>query len=191
KIFWTVMLSINVVGIFIFILAALFARTLLRPIRILTRSARLVEAGEYERAESHVDSTDELGQLSHTFNRMLVGIREREKVRDVFGRMVSPEVREKLLTGNLSLGGQTVRVCCLLSDIRGFSTLAEKMSAQEVVAFLNEYLTEMSHAVKQWGGYINNFVGDAILVVFGAPVSQNDIEWRAVAAALEMRDRLR
>lgn len=191
NIFKTVVISIIVVGILIFILATLFARTLLRPIRILTKSAQMVEAGEYESAESHVDSRDELGQLSLTFNSMLVGIREREKVKDVFGRMVSPEVREKLLTGTLSLGGETVRVCCLFSDIRGFSTLSEKMSAQEVVTFLNEYLTEMSHAVKGWGGYINNFIGDAIVVVFGAPISQDDIEWRAVAAALEMRDRLR
>lgn len=68
--------------------------------------------------------------------------------------------------------------------------MSEQMSPQEVVAFLNEYLSEMAEAIRPWGGYINNFIGDAIVAVFGAPVDQPDREWRAVAAALAMRQRL-
>ena len=183
--------SLLAVGALVVILASLLARHLVRPLQALTKCAEAVEQGDYANAVAKVDSNDEVGRLARTFNGMLVGIRDREKVRDVFGRMVSPEVREKLLTGTLSLGGETVRVSVLFSDIRGFSTLSEQMSPQEVVTFLNEYLTEMSLAARNWGGYINNFIGDAIVVIFGAPMSQPDIEWRAVAAALEMRDRLR
>ena len=64
------------------------------------------------------------------------------------------------------------------------------MSAQDVVTFLNEYLSEMSEAIKPFGGYINNFIGDAIVAIFGAPVDQPDKEWRSVAAAIAMRQRL-
>ncbi len=183
--------SLILVALLAVLLAWLFSRSLVRPLRALMRSAEAVELGEYEKAEAKIESADEVGKLAGTFNKMLIGICERKKIKDVFGRMVSPEVREKLLTGSLSLGGETIRVSVLFSDIRGFSTLAERMSAQEVVSFLNAYLTEMSIAARNWGGYINNFIGDAIVVVFGAPMAQSDIEWRAVAAALEMRDRLR
>ena len=78
----------------------------------------------------------------------------------------------------------------LFSDIRGFSTLAEHMDPQAVVALLNEYLTAMTGATAAFGGYINNFIGDAIVVVFGAPIPQSDAERRAVLAALAMRDAL-
>jgi len=191
ELFMNTATSLIAVGIGVVILAGILARQLVRPLTTLTTCAEAVERGDYANAVAKVDSNDEVGRLATTFNGMLVGIRDREKVRDVFGRMVSPEVREKLLAGTLSLGGETARVSVLFSDIRGFSTLSEQMSAQEVVAFLNEYLTEMSLAARNWGGYINNFIGDAIVVIFGAPMAQPDIEWRAVAASLEMRDRLR
>jgi len=78
----------------------------------------------------------------------------------------------------------------LFSDIRGFSTMSEKMSPAEVVALLNEYLTEMTAATAAFHGYVNNFIGDAIVVVFGVPIPQPDAERRAVSAALAMRDAL-
>ena len=84
----------------------------------------------------------------------------------------------------------TRRAAVLFSDIRGFSTLAERMDPQAVVALLNEYLTAMTGATAAFGGYINNFIGDAIVVVFGAPIPQSDAERRAVLAALAMRDAL-
>ncbi len=190
KLFADVWLSLSVVGIIIVILALFVSRLLVRPIQILARAARAVERGDYDKANTNIKTNDEIGQLARSFNSMLVGIRDREKVKDVFGRMVSPEVREKLLEGSLSLGGETARVAVLFSDIRDFSSISERMTAQEVVAMLNEYLTEMSVAVRNWGGYINNFIGDAIVVVFGAPMEQPDIETRAVCAAIEMRQRL-
>jgi class 3 adenylate cyclase len=190
KLFADVWLSLSVVGIIIVIVALFMSRLLVRPIQILARAARAVERGDYDKASTNIKTNDEIGQLARSFNSMLVGIRDREKVKDVFGRMVSPEVREKLLEGSLSLGGETARVAVLFSDIREFSSISERMTAQEVVTMLNEYLTEMSVAVRNWGGYINNFIGDAIVVVFGAPMEQPDIETRAVCAALEMRQRL-
>jgi len=182
--------SAVVVGLLFSLIALGFAQIFLRPIRRLTASADALRRGEYDAAPITVSTQDELGELADTFNGMIAGVRERERERDIFGRVVSPEVREKLLSGQLTLGGENRRVSVLFSDIRGFSTLSEKMSPQDVVALLNDYLTEMAEAVRPWGGYINNFIGDAIVVVFGAPDNRAEIEWSAVGAALDMKARL-
>jgi class 3 adenylate cyclase len=184
--------SVNalVVGIAALSLALLLARTIVRPVRRLTEAARALRRGDFGAVRLPTEQPDEIGTLADAFNRMARGLAERERERDIFGRMVSPEVREKLLSGNLELGGETRRAVVLFSDIRGFSTLSEKMDPQAVVALLNEYLTEMTAATAAFNGYINNFIGDAIVVIFGAPIPQPDADRRAVAAALAMRDAL-
>ncbi len=167
--------------------AILMSGSISRPLIDISRMAQRVEAGDLT-ARVEVRSRDEVGVLAHAFNTMTTGLRERERERDIFGRVVSPEVREKLLTGELRLGGETLWVAVLFTDIRGFSTLSEQMTPEQVVIFLNEYLTEMTNAVRPWGGYVNNFIGDAIVVIFGAPLDQPDKEWHAVAAALAMQE---
>ncbi|MFQ5578198.1 MAG: adenylate/guanylate cyclase domain-containing protein, partial [Anaerolineae bacterium] len=166
-----------------------FATRITRPLIALSNMAQQVQEGDLQ-VQTEARSNDEVGLLAQTFNAMTAGLRERERERDIFGRVVSPEVREKLLSGELSLGGETRWVAVLFSDIRGFSTISEQMTPQEVVTMLNEYMTEMSAAIRPWGGYINNFIGDAIIAVFGAPLDQGDKEWRAVAAGLDMQRRL-
>lgn len=190
ELFWKVIAAVALIGTVFVALALLFARSLVRPLRSLIGAAQHLSKGDYGRAEARVFSDDEIGQLARTFNAMVASVREREKERDVFGRVVSPEVRDMLLKGQLKLGGESLRVSVLFSDIRGFSTIAERMGANDLVQFLNEYLTEMTEAVKPYGGYVNNFIGDAVVVIFGAPVGQSDIEAAAVGAALAMRERL-
>ncbi len=159
------------------------------PLVALSRQAQRIQQGDLTvRVEPR--SSDEVGILERAFNQMTEGLRQRERERDVFGRVVSPEVREKLLSGALQLGGETRWVAVLFSDIRGFSTVSEQMTPQELVAFLNEYLTEMTSAIRPYGGYINNFIGDAIVAIFGAPLDTSDKEWNSVAAALSMRRKL-
>ncbi|MFL5354683.1 cache domain-containing protein [Archangium sp.] len=184
------LLSVLGVGLAVTVLALLVARGIVRPLLSLTRAASVVERGEYGAGRVPVHSEDEIGALTRAFNTMTAGLAERERERDIFGRVVSPEVREKLLGGELRLGGETRRVAVLFSDIRGFSSLSERMDPQGVVALLNEYLTEMTEAVRPYQGYINNFIGDAIVVVFGAPIDQTGIERRAARAALAMQERL-
>jgi len=169
--------------------AILLSGSITNPLIELSSMAKRVQGGDLE-ARVKPRSTDEVGVLAGTFNTMTAGLRERERERDIFGRVVSPEVREKLLSGTLQLGGETLWIAVLFSDIRSFSTISEQMAPEEVVMFLNEYLTEMADAIREWGGYINNFIGDAVVAVFGAPIDQPDKEWRAVAAALAMRERL-
>ncbi|MGL4497638.1 MAG: adenylate/guanylate cyclase domain-containing protein, partial [Planktothrix sp.] len=165
-------------------------RFFIRPINQIKEVTYRVENGDLEVKKLEIETCQELSILTHSINNMIVGLRERQRERDIFGRVVSPEVREKLLQGQLKLGGELCWVSVLFSDIRNFSTLSEEMKPQEVVAFLNEYLTEMTDAIRPWGGYVNNFIGDAIVAIFGAPLSPAETEWRSVAAALTMRQRL-
>jgi class 3 adenylate cyclase len=185
-----VFIGVAVMALCCLVAAISLARLLMRPVHSLARAATAMQAGDYPNARAEPYWRDEMGTLAHTFNDMVRGVQERERERDIFGRVVSPEVREKLLAGEVKLGGETLKVTVLFSDIRDFSTISEQMTAEEVVAFLNEYLSEMTEAVKPWGGYINNFIGDAIVVIFGAPISAPGREWAAVAAAMDMRDRL-
>ncbi|HYW84478.1 MAG TPA: adenylate/guanylate cyclase domain-containing protein, partial [Spirochaetia bacterium] len=165
------------------------SRGISSPLITLSHEALRVQTGDLS-AQVEIKSEDEVGVLSRAFNTMTHGLREREREREVFGRVVSPEVREKLLSGQLALGGETRRVSVLFSDIRGFSTMVEETSPNEAVTFLNEYLTEMSEAVRPYGGYINNFIGDAIVVIFGAPLDLAEKERHSVEAATTMRERL-
>ncbi|MDX2217479.1 MAG: adenylate/guanylate cyclase domain-containing protein [Burkholderiales bacterium] len=169
---------------------AIFARDLVQPVRRLIASAQAVRAGDYAKARAESVNEDEIGELTQTFNSMVDSIEKRDRERDLFGRMVSPEVREKMLAGQLKMGGENREVVVLFSDIRDFTTLCEGMRAEQVVEMLNEYLTEMTAAVKEWDGYVNNFMGDAIMVVFGAPFEHPDSAWAAVQAAFGMRERL-
>jgi len=182
--------SVAAIGAIFVALGFLFARTFTRPLRALTASASAVERGDLDGASVPVTTRDELGRFAITFNAMIDGIKARQRERDIFGRMVSPEVREKLLTGELKLGGENLRVSVLFSDIRGFSTMSERMSPHDVVMLLNEYLKEMTEAVRPWGGYVNNFIGDAIVVVFGAPEACAGSEANAIHAAVAMKERL-
>ncbi len=191
KLFDDAVKSVVLVGILCVLIAVMLARTFTRPIKALAEAARAVETGELGRARLRLGRNDEFGRLAATFNSMIDGIAARQRERDIFGRMVSPEVREKLLSGELKLGGENLRVSVLFSDIRGFSTMSERMSPNDVVMLLNEYLTEMTEAVRPYGGYVNNFIGDAIVVVFGAPDARTDCEWDAICAARAMKQRLR
>lgn len=193
NLFWQAASIVLGVAIFFTILAARFALGLTRPIDALTHTANAIGAGDFTNAEmksKYVERGDELGVLARTFSQMANALKDREREREIFGRLVSPDVRDKLVNERLELGGEQIWVAVLFSDIRGFTSISEQMSARDVVHMLNEYLSAMEKAVKPYGGYVNNFIGDAIVVIFGAPTEQNDLEWRAVRAAFAMRQSL-
>ncbi|QDQ24983.1 HAMP domain-containing protein [Chitinimonas arctica] len=185
-----VALGVLAIAVLCLLAALLLSRLVMRPVHSLSHAAQAMRTGDYPNARALPYWQDEMGALANTFNDMVKSVQERERERDIFGRVVSPEVREKLLSGEVKLGGESLKVTVLFSDIRDFSTISEQMTPEQVVSFLNEYLSEMAEAVKPWGGYINNFIGDAIVVIFGAPIAAPGREWAAVAAAMEMRDRL-
>ena len=176
-----------VISLFSALLAWRFAHGLAQAIRDVARSARAILRGHYLNAHVELRRDDELGLLARSFNHMSWELEKRERERDVFGRLVSPEVRDQLLQGELMLGGQEVEVTVLLTDIRGFTTLCETLKPRDIVLMLNEYFTRMTEAAQRYGGYVNNFMGDAMVVVFGAPQPDPHRVLRSLYAAVEMQ----
>jgi len=191
QLFKNVIMSVSFVGLAFILIAMFSARSVTRPLRAISDSIAVLEKGDFDNAHAKVFNNDEIGQVARSFNTMALNMKEREREKDIFGRVVSPEVREKLLAGDLTLGGENRRVTVLFSDIRNFTTLSEKLDPDDLVLTLNDYLTEMSSAVRPFGGYINNFIGDAIVVIFGAPVALEHAEWSAVQAGMAMLECLK
>lgn len=118
-------------------------------------------------------------------------VQEKEKVKDTFSRYVTHQVAEKILQEGISMSGERRRATVLFCDIRNFTRMSEHMEPEEVVSFLNEYLTAMVDVIFEYGGTLDKFVGDEIMAVFGAPVSTGRDEENAVLAALRMKEQLR
>jgi adenylate cyclase len=118
---------------------------------------------------------------------------ERRQVTDVFGRFVSPEVRDVIINQTLEdpdlirPGGRQMEISVLFADIRGFTTISENLQPAEVVQILNQYLDSMEEQVFMQGGTLDKYTGDGMMVLFGAPLEQPDHAERAVRAALGMQ----
>lgn len=166
----------------------LFARGLTRPIRALTAGVARVAGGDLSQ-DLPVQSRDELGRLTRAFNQMLEGLRQRDFIRSAFGRYVSPEVAKELLESpdGLRFGGEKRVVTVLMSDLRGYTRFAERGDPANVMNVLNEYLARMTDVVIAHGGTVNEFIGDAVFAVFGAPLAHPDHAERAAACALAMQ----
>lgn len=132
---------------------------------------------------------DEFGSVNRAVNTMVRGLRERETVKSAFARYVSHQVMEKVLNSGAlpTVQGERRRVTILFSDIRGFTSLSEKLSPEAVVALLNEYFDKMVEIIFKHGGTLDKYMGDGIMVIFGAPAEDPYQEEHAVRAALEMQ----
>lgn len=170
------------------IAGVLLARRITRPISALTAAACRVTEGDLSQTLP-VRSADEVGQLTRAFNAMLGGLRQRDFIRDAFGRYVSPEVARALLESpdGLRLGGAKREITILMADLRGYTNFAVGTDADAVMRILNEYLARMADTVLRHGGIVNEFLGDAVFAIFGAPVAAPDHAKRAAAAALAMQ----
>lgn len=165
--------------------AVWIARGVSQPLQQLAGHTKVVAGGDYTR-RIELPREDEIGQLATAFNHMTAGLAERDRVRDLLGKVVSPEIATQLLHSDLKLGGEEREVTILFSDLRDFTSLSEKLPAAEVLALLNRYLDRMSAIIEQHGGVIDKYIGDAIMALFGAPVAAADAPDRAIAAAREM-----
>jgi adenylate cyclase len=165
------------------------ARTVSRPVLQLADGAEKISTGDYQHRVD-VRQKDELGSLAKTFNRMSEGLAERDRVRDLLGKVISPEVATELLQKGVALGGEEREVTILFSDLRKFTTISEKIPPQEMLAILNRYFTRMAAIVEKHGGVVDKYVGDALMALFGAPLTHPDDADRAMKAALEMTEAL-
>jgi len=118
--------------------------------------------------------------------------REKKFIRNAFGHYVSPRVVNQLIDNpaTLSLKGEQKNLTVLFSDIRGFTTISEKMSSEQLSMFMNEYLTAMSNCIMAHGGTLDKFIGDAIMAIWGAPIDDRDHAVHALQAAMSMMEKL-
>jgi adenylate cyclase len=167
-----------------------FASRMGGAVRSISDAAGQVKEGKYVNAPV-IRTGDELESLALNFNAMVEGLKERDRLRETFGRYVTRQVADHLMKGNnMMLGGQLVPVTVLFSDIRSFTSISETMEPRALLDFLNEYFSGMVESVMLHNGVVDKFIGDAIMAVFGAPVPQPDDALHAVKAALDMRARL-
>jgi adenylate cyclase len=170
-------------------LAGFVASSVAEPLRQVQAAMAEVARGKFD-TRCAVVSNDEIGAVAEGFNRMVEGLRERESIRETFGKYVSPEVRDEILAGRASLDGGLREVTILFCDLRDFTPWVESTPAGEVVADLNAYFSEMDAAIRAEGGLVLQFIGDEIEAVFGAPVADPKHPESAVRAAVQMRSRL-
>lgn len=168
------------------LLGIVLSRGFARPVRALVAATERVAEGDYD-VRVEVERRDELGTLAHAFNEMTHGLMLKERYRGVLDKVVSREVADELLKGEITLGGETRRVATLFADVRGFTALTEGMEPQRVIALVNEVMERAAAAVEGEGGVVDKYVGDEVMAVFGAPASHGGDELRAVRAALRIR----
>jgi adenylate cyclase len=166
------------------------ARAVADPVNAVRRAMRRVQHGELDAGVTVYDGT-ELGQLQSGFNTMVAGLRERERIHDLFGRHVGRDVaRAAAAAGEVRLGGEVRRVGVLFVDLVGSTSLTAEHPPEEVVRLLNRFFAVVVEVVEEHDGWINKFEGDAALAVFGAPVDGTDPAGCALAAGRVLADRL-
>jgi len=171
------------------LLALLAARATSDPVQDLRAAMAELDEGRLDAEVTVYDGT-EIGLLQAGFNRAVAGLRERERMRDLFGRHVGEEVARAAMEEGPSLGGQEVEVAVLFVDVIGSTELAAALPPVEVVDLLNRFFSVVVDVVDEHGGYVNKFAGDAVLAVWGAPAAHEDPAGSALQAARAMAARL-
>ncbi len=176
-------LAVTIIG------AILFALRIIRPLEEIASVAQKVGAGNLVVQVSPLKTEDEIGILATRMNDMISGLRDRDHIRNTFGRFMSDDVVNAILESpeGAQIGGAKRQATIMMTDLRGFTSMGERLTAEDVVAILNIYLEIMTDIIFKYKGTIIAFIGDAILIIFGAPIArENDVQ-RAVACAVEMQ----
>ena len=168
----------------------LVARSLALSLRSMRDAVARVERGDLG-ADVKIYDGSELGVLQAGFNRMVAGLREREQLRDLFGRHVGEHVARDALERGAELGGQQRHAAVLFVDVIGSTSLAVERDPDEVLRLLNRFFGLVVEVVGGHGGWVNKFEGDGALCVFGAPDDLDDASGCALAAARDLDARLR
>jgi class 3 adenylate cyclase len=162
-----------------------FSGNLTKPLRELLAAMEKVKKGDLNQ-ELQIVQLDEIGSVFQGYNQMVAGLREREQIKEVFGKFVSDQVRDEILKGDLRLGGVKREATVLFCDIRNFTQFSENMEPEEVIEILNIYFDEIVRPILRNGGILDKFIGDAVMAVFGVPGEISDHAERALRSAEEM-----
>ncbi len=172
-------------------LAVLVSHSIVDPLTRLQDAMRLVARNDLT-ASLPADTNDEIGYVTQGFNEMVGGLRRAEVMRNLLNLYVSPEVAREAIAHGAKLGGQLVECTVLFSDIRGFTSLSERMPPEQLIDLLNRYMSRMVDVVIANGGLVNKFGGDSLLAVFGSPLNPAENHAaQAIRAALQMQKSLK
>jgi adenylate cyclase len=180
------MILLGIVGAFT------LGTVLSRPISQLMEGTRAVADGNFA-ITLHVPSRDEIGALTHSFNEMAASLREKDAIKRAFTRYVAREVVTEILKDpdKIVLTGERRDVTVLFCDVRGFTSLSERLPPEEVVSLLNAFYTLMIDSTFKHDGTLDKFLGDGVMAVFGAPIYHADHSLRALRTALGMQAGIR
>jgi class 3 adenylate cyclase len=164
----------------------LVGRSISDPVKDMLRVVSRVRDGDFTQT-IQVVSNDELGVLCDAGNDMIAGLVERERIRDTFGKYVTPQVRDQILSGRIPLDGERKEATLLFSDLRDFTHYVENNDPEEVIWSMRAYFTAMEQAIRQNEGLVLQYVGDEIEAVFGVPIFHPDHAEKALISAMAMR----
>jgi len=174
------------------IFANLVSGGIIRSVRQLLEGTRAVEAGRLDQSID-VTAADEIGQLAGAFNRMVVQLRDNQRIRETFGKYIDPRVVEGLIDrpALTAAEGQRRVMTVLFCDLKGFTSLSEGLTPQGLVKVMNRYLSIMSEPIRSNRGIIDKYIGDGIMAYWGPPfVDEADHARFACLTALEMIERI-
>lgn len=174
-----------------FFFSVVFAHTLSKNLEKLKDFAHRIAQGDFEvEASKEIRSKDEIGILAEAFDDMTEGLRERDKIKNIFTKFHGSVITDTLMDQEDLRKGKTCEAVVFFSDIRGFTDFSQSRAPEEVVSMLNSYFEVMVGIINKHGGVVDKFVGDAIMAVWGAPNSTPEDAKNAVLACLEMRQAL-
>lgn len=174
-----------------FFFVVFFAHTISKNLEKLTFFSREIAQGNFDiEASKEIRSKDEIGTLALAFDEMTSGLKERDKIKNMFTKFHGTSITETLLEEDDLRKGKKCDAVVFFSDIRGFTDFSNHKSPEEVVSMLNSYFEVMVGIITKHGGVVDKFVGDAIMAIWGAPHSTGDDARNALYACLEMREAL-
>ena len=185
---------INIIGFFATLLAILLAlllsRSVSKAILLLKSGFEKVKEGDLD-FEMNIKTGDEFELASNSFNDMTRGLKEKEAIKNTFKRYVDGKIVDSLLDNidDIKLGGKQIHASIYFSDIAGFTNLSEKLSPEETIKFLNQYLSIMTEIIEEKGGIVDKYIGDAIMAYWPTEDSSHP-DKRALETAIAQRKAL-
>lgn len=167
RVFYTTIAISLAYWTFGFPLAIVTASTIITPVEELARAAEKISREDYS-INLAVHSDDQIGRLQVTMNQVSRELQEKAKIKTLFGHYVSPVVRDMILSGKIRTDGEKVEAVVLFSDIRSFTSLTESHPAEKIVEMLNIHFSRMVTAISDNQGFVDKFIGDAVMAVFDA-----------------------
>jgi class 3 adenylate cyclase len=189
----SIRLNIHIAGLVGLLIAILLlhniSRNITQPIIQLAAATGDIVQGSLQQIKLSLPPqkhNDEIAVLCRSFEEMVTGLQEKEKVKAVLNKVVSQEIAQEILKGSIHLGGEEKKVTVLFADIRDFTAITQNMLPQQVIDLLNACMTKISQSIDRNKGVIDKYVGDEAMALFGAPLSRSEDAFNAIKSAIEI-----